>query len=199
MSKIRVLIVDDSVAIRGLLTKILSEDPGLEVVGSAANGKVALDKIGQCLPDVVTMDIEMPEMDGLTAVSEIRKIHADLPIIMCSNLSQRAARETLEALSRGANDYVTKSVKIGGPTLARQWVHDELVVKIKAFCPQKLSVIGSSEQPPVRASVAPMTTPHPTGVTHQGVEIVSLECQRVALRPLVRFSHSCRLPFPFLS
>ncbi len=133
MPKIRVLIVDDSVVIRRLLTDELNKDSDIEVVGTAATGKIALAKVQQTPPDVVTMDIEMPEMDGLTAVSEIRKTHPKLPIIMFSTLSQRAAKETLEALSRGANDYVTKPANVGSATLAMQRVREELLPKIKTL------------------------------------------------------------------
>ena len=133
MPKIRVLIVDDSVVIRRLLTEELRKDPDIDVVGTAATGKIALAKVQQTPPDVVTMDIEMPEMDGLTAVSEIRKTHPKLPIIMFSTLSQRAAKETLEALARGANDYVTKPANVGSATLAMQRVRDELLPKIKGL------------------------------------------------------------------
>ncbi len=131
MPKIRVLIVDDSVVIRRLLTDELSKDPDIEIVGSAATGKIALAKVVQTPPDVVTMDIEMPEMDGLTAVTEIRKTHPKLPIIMFSTLSQRAAKETLEALARGANDYVTKPANVGSAALAMQRVREDLIPKIK--------------------------------------------------------------------
>ena len=133
MSKIRVLIVDDSVVIRRLLTDELSKDPDIEVIGSAATGKIALSKVVQTPPDVVTMDIEMPEMDGLTAVTEIRKTHPKLPIIMFSTLSQRAAKETLDALARGANDYVTKPANVGSAALAMQRVREDLIPKIKVL------------------------------------------------------------------
>ena len=133
MPKIRVLIVDDSVVIRRLLTDELSKDPDIEIVGSAATGKIAVSKIVQTPPDVVTMDIEMPEMDGLTAVTEIRKTHPKLPIIMFSTLSQRAAKETLEALARGANDYVTKPANVGSAALAMQRVREDLIPKIKTL------------------------------------------------------------------
>ncbi len=140
MPKIRVLIVDDSVVIRRLLSDELSKDPDIEIVGTAATGKIALSKVVQTPPDVVTMDIEMPEMDGLTAVTEIRKTHPKLPIIMFSTLSQRAAKETLEALARGANDYVTKPANVGSAALAMQRVREELIPKIKTLArPQPAS------------------------------------------------------------
>ena len=147
MSKIRVLIVDDSVVIRRLLTDELSKDPDIEVVGSAATGKIALSKVVQTPPDVVTMDIEMPEMDGLTAVTEIRKTHPNLPIIMFSTLSQRAAKETLEALSRGANDYVTKPANVGSAALAMQRVREELIPKIKTLARPKAAILQKTTSP----------------------------------------------------
>ena len=151
MPKIRVLVVDDSVVIRRLLTDELSKDPDIEVVSTAATGKIALSKVVQTPPDVVTMDIEMPEMDGITAVTEIRKTHPKLPIIMFSTLSQRAAKETLEALSRGANDYVTKPANVGSAALAMQRVREELIPKIKSLArPQSIasrSLISASPAP----------------------------------------------------
>lgn len=154
MPKIRVLIVDDSVVIRRLLSDELSKDPDLEIVGTAATGKIGIAKIPQVNPDIVTMDIEMPEMDGLEAVTEIRKIYDKLPIIMFSTLSQRAARETLEALSRGANDYVTKPANVGSASLAMQRVRDELIPKIKTLCPG----LGSTPAPPAPPRIKPASS-----------------------------------------
>ncbi len=157
MPKIKVLIVDDSVVIRRILSDELSKDPMIEIVGKAATGKIALAMITQVNPDLVTMDIEMPEMDGLTAVSEIRKTNKMLPIIMFSTLSQRAARETLEALSRGANDYVTKPANVGSATLAMERVRDELLPKIKSLCPH-LGVPLSPVPTPTHVTVKPTAT-----------------------------------------
>ncbi len=154
MPKIRVLVVDDSVVIRRILTDELNKDPDIEVIGSAATGEIALAKIEQTPPDVVTMDIEMPEMDGLTAVSEIRKTHKKLPIIMFSTLSQRAAKETLEALARGANDYVTKPANVGSATLAMQRVREELIPKIKSLAQLQSGFVGS-DAPAVPKPSAP--------------------------------------------
>ncbi len=175
MPKIRVLIVDDSVVIRRMLSNELEKDPDLEIVGTAATGKIALAKIPQVNPDIVTMDIEMPEMDGLEAVTEVRKIYAKLPIIMFSTLSQRAAKETLEAPSRGANDYVTKPANVGSATLAMQRVRDELIPKIKALCPG----LGSPAAPPGPVSSlvtpTPKTFPATKGLSsNQMVDIVAI-------------------------
>src|SRR5688572_5171918 len=105
MEKARVLIVDDSVVIRRLLTDILSLEPDIEVVGAAASASIALAKIPQTNPHVITLDVEMPGMNGLDLLAEIRKSSPKLPVIMFSSLTQRAAVTTLEALARGATDY----------------------------------------------------------------------------------------------
>ncbi|MEZ5391804.1 MAG: chemotaxis protein CheB [Bryobacterales bacterium] len=98
---IRVLVVDDSVVIRRLVTLALREDPTFEVVGIAANGKIALHKIPQIQPDVVTLDIEMPEMDGLETLKRIKKDYPRIRVVMFSTLTQRGAHYTFEALTLG--------------------------------------------------------------------------------------------------
>ena len=108
------LVVDDSVVVRRLVTDALAGDPEIEVVGTAANGRVALAKIAQLKPDVVTMDIEMPEMDGIEAVRELRRTAPALPVIMFCTLTERGAAATLDALAAGASDYVTKPSNVGG-------------------------------------------------------------------------------------
>lgn len=135
MRKIRVLIVDDSTVIRRLLSDALATDPAIEVAGIAANGKIALGKIAQINPDIVTLDMEMPEMDGLTTLVELRKLYPKLPVIMFSTLTQRGAEATLDALANGANDYVTKPANVGSVNAAIQNVQNELIPKIKLFCP----------------------------------------------------------------
>jgi two-component system, chemotaxis family, protein-glutamate methylesterase/glutaminase len=134
MSRIRVLVVDDSVVVRRLVTDILASDPRIEVVGTAANGKVALAKIAQVNPDLVTLDVEMPVMDGLTTLRELRKEHPGLPVIMFSTLTDRGAAVTLDALERGANDYVAKPANVGSVTASMEAVRSQLVPKIVALC-----------------------------------------------------------------
>lgn len=128
------LIVDDSTLIRRLLSDTLSSDPEIEIAGSAANGKIALAKIPQLEPDVVTLDMEMPEMDGISTLVEIRKRYPNLPVIMFSTLTERGANATFDALAKGASDYVTKPSNVGSVAQAMQNVRDELVPKIKALC-----------------------------------------------------------------
>ncbi len=105
--RIRVLIVDDSAVMRHLLTEILSSDPGIEVVGSAPDPFVARDKIKALNPDVLTLDVEMPRMDGLAFLRNLMRLHP-MPVVMCSSLTQTGADVTLDALDLGAIDFVAK-------------------------------------------------------------------------------------------
>ncbi|MEX0830038.1 MAG: chemotaxis response regulator protein-glutamate methylesterase [Nitrospirales bacterium] len=105
--KIRVLIVDDSALIRGVMTKILSEDPEIEVVGAAPDPYVARDKIKTLNPDVLTLDVEMPKMDGLTFLQKLMA-GRPMPVVMVSSLTEQGAATTMQALESGAVDFVTK-------------------------------------------------------------------------------------------
>jgi two-component system chemotaxis response regulator CheB len=134
MRKIRVLIADDAVVVRRMLGDILASDPALEVAGAAANGRIALAKIPQVNPDVVILDVEMPEMDGLETLKVLRQTYPFLPVIMFSTLTQRGATATLDALSLGANDYVTKPANVGSAHQAIEQIRAELIPKIKMFC-----------------------------------------------------------------
>jgi two-component system chemotaxis response regulator CheB len=131
--KVRVLVVDDSAAIRRLLRSLLETDPGLTVVGTAANGQSALDQIPELKPDVVTLDIEMPVMDGLACLRELRKRWPRLPVIMLSTLTERGAAATLDALAAGASDYVAKPTQFAAANLAVEAIRAHIVPKIKAL------------------------------------------------------------------
>jgi two-component system, chemotaxis family, protein-glutamate methylesterase/glutaminase len=155
MKKIRVLVVDDSVVIRRLLTDILSQDPEIELAGTASNGRLALAKLSQLNPDLVTLDIEMPEMDGLETLPALRKIYPKLPVIMFSTLTSRGATSTLDALALGATDYVTKPANVGSVSAGMQCVKDQLLPKIKALCPfNKPVMLTAPIRPVVRAAGA---------------------------------------------
>jgi two-component system chemotaxis response regulator CheB len=143
MPKIRVLIVDDAVVVRRIVSDVLAADPDLEVVGTAANGRIALAKIPQVNPDVITLDVEMPEMDGLETLVEIRKLYPRLPVIMFSTLTERGAVTTLDALTLGASDYVTKPANVGSVAAAQQSLREQLVPKVKNLCgkPERCSPV----------------------------------------------------------
>ena len=134
MKKAKVLVVDDAMLIRRMVTDILKADPVIDVVGEAANGKIALQKIAQLAPDLVTLDVEMPEMNGLQTLKEIRKTHPRLPVIMFSAVTERGAKDTLEALHFGASDYVTKPTSAAGRETAQLRIREDLVPKIKSLC-----------------------------------------------------------------
>jgi two-component system chemotaxis response regulator CheB len=129
----RILVVDDSVVIRKLVTSTLSEVRGMEVVATAATGKIALAKIQQCSPDIVILDVEMPDMDGIETLQHIRKLAPRLPVIMFSTKTERGAVATIEALTRGASDYVTKPSNVGNVLVAMARVREDLVPKIQAL------------------------------------------------------------------
>jgi len=152
--KIRVLVVDDSVVIRRLVCHALEEDPGLEVVGVAANGRIALSRIPQLNPDVITLDIEMPEMDGLQLLRELRREDRAIPVVMFSTMTERGASATLEALSLGADDYVTKASNAGSLDVSLANLRHELLPKIRQF-------FQLAQPPAVRPAVKPADSPSP--------------------------------------
>ena len=159
--KIRVLVVDDSSVVRRFLTNAITADPALEVVGTAANGSIALQKIALLHPRVVTMDIEMPEMSGMQALAAIRRTNPTLPVIMVSTLTERGASATLEALALGATDYVTKpsSLSSGGDADRDNFIRD-LVVKLKGLGSRRSAVASRAAAPPVRVPIRPALRPN---------------------------------------
>lgn len=127
-SRCRVLIVDDSAVVRQLLSEILAADPEIEVVGTASDPYVAREKIKLLKPDVLTLDVEMPRMDGLMFLHNLMRLHP-IPVVMISSLTQRGADTTLQALALGAVDFVSK------PTLDVQrglrGFAEEIITKVK--------------------------------------------------------------------
>jgi two-component system chemotaxis response regulator CheB len=156
MPKIRILVVDDSVVVRRMVSDALASDPQLEIAGTAANGKIALAKIPQVNPDIVILDVEMPELDGIGTLVGIRKSLPALPVIMYSTLTQRGAEATLDALSKGATDYVTKPSNVGSAAQGLECIRTQLIPKIKAIC---VRVLGFPPSLPLAATVASLTRP----------------------------------------
>jgi two-component system chemotaxis response regulator CheB len=155
MPKIRVLIVDDAVVFRRLLSETLAADPALEVAGTAANGRIALAKMPQLNPDLVVLDVEMPEMDGLATLAELRKAYPRLPVIMFSALTERGAAATLDALALGASDYFTKPAT-EGMAASLEVVREQLIPKIKALCAAPPAPRPCVAAPPAPSAKAPV-------------------------------------------
>lgn len=131
--KIRVLVVDDSVVIRRLVCHALEEEPLIEVVGVASDGAAALRRIPQVNPDVITLDVEMPEVDGLEMLRRLRATDQRTRVVMFSTMTERGAAATLEALSLGADDYVTKASNAGSLDVSLANLRSQLVPKIRQF------------------------------------------------------------------
>lgn len=166
MPGIRVLVVDDSVVIRKLVSDLLSVDPDIEVVGTAVNGRAAVQKVAQLKPDLVTMDIEMPEMNGIESVREIRATGNRVPIIMFSTLTERGAVATLDALAAGASDYVPKPANVGSVGRSMEQVREALIPRIKSLVPRRGSTphpAGVTVAPTAAVPLRPAATPPPGG------------------------------------
>jgi two-component system, chemotaxis family, protein-glutamate methylesterase/glutaminase len=168
MPKIRVLVVDDAVVFRRLVSDELSKDPALEVVGTAANGRIALAKMPQVNPDVVILDVEMPEMDGLATLKELRKVYPRLPVIMFSALTERGAEATLDALALGATDYFAKPANTGGLDDSLEVVREQLIPAIKALCGREREGVGRKDLDTRSPPSAPRPSPGPVQVLAVG-------------------------------
>ncbi|UWZ35640.1 chemotaxis-specific protein-glutamate methyltransferase CheB [Dactylosporangium roseum] len=144
---ISVLVVDDSVVVRRLITDALSDDPEIRVVSTAPNGRIALTKIEQLRPDLVTLDIEMPIMDGLETLRAIRARYARLPVIMFSTLTAAGATATLDALAAGASDYVTKPANVGSVAESIRSVREQIIPRIHALCGGRRAVLAPPTRP----------------------------------------------------
>lgn len=129
-TEIRVMICDDSAIIRRLIKTSLQLEKSLEVVCEAKNGREAIEKFNEAKPDVIVMDIEMPVVDGLQAVKEIRQLDATVPIIMFSSLTSRGAAASLDALAAGATDFATKPTGAGHIQQALESLRRDLIPKL---------------------------------------------------------------------
>lgn len=153
MAKARLLLVDDSVVIRRALTDALSREPDVEVAGSAANGRVALMKIPLLRPDVVALDLDMPGMDSLETLAAIRQEHPRLPVIMLNAPTTRGVAATVDALTRGATDYVVKPDVAVPSDEALKVLARELAAKIARHC------AGATDPAPHRRVTSSSTGP----------------------------------------
>lgn len=133
VERIKVVVVDDSAVVRKFVSETLAQDPDLEVVGLASNGRNALQQIDLLKPDVITLDIKMPEMDGLEALWHIRSKDKELPVIMFSSYTQEGATATMQALELGANDFLAKPSAQDTSDSTKEQVKSELIQRVKAL------------------------------------------------------------------
>ncbi|MHB1011742.1 MAG: protein-glutamate methylesterase/protein-glutamine glutaminase [Desulfobacteria bacterium] len=150
---IRVLIVDDSAFMRNALTKMLSSDPGITVVGTAWNGLDAIEKVAELKPDLVTMDLEMPRMDGIEALRRIMATNP-VPVIMVSSLTTEGAQATLDALDLGAVDFVPKNLSDLSVNIVK--VREILIEKVKQIGGRVPGRRGLFRPAPAPATPAPV-------------------------------------------
>jgi two-component system, chemotaxis family, protein-glutamate methylesterase/glutaminase len=156
---IRVMVVDDSVVVRGLVSRWIEEEPGLALAGSLRNGRDAVDQVERINPDVVILDIEMPELDGISALPLLLAKKRDLVVIMASTLTRHNAEVSLKALSLGASDYIPKPETNRGVTTSASFRHD-LIEKVRELGGRRrrwrVPATPSVQQPP-----AAMPAAHP--------------------------------------
>jgi len=153
---LRVLVVDDSAAIRGVVSAALSADPELRVAGTAADGVQGLARVAELAPDLVLLDVEMPVMDGLTMLRELRRVQPRLPVVMFSTLTERGAKVALDALVAGANDYVAKPKGASAEEVAAR-IREEVLPKLKQF--RKRAILAGGQ-----TAVVAARTPRPRSV-----------------------------------
>ena len=158
---IEVLLVDDSAVVRHLVSDALGSAPDVVVVGTAPNGLAGLERIAAHVPEVVVLDVEMPVLDGLATLERIRAEWPELPVIMFSTLTTRGATATLEALARGATDYVSKPAGVGDVEAARTAVVADLLPVVRSC-----AAFGRLRRPRQPAPATTPATPPPGGPAH---------------------------------
>jgi two-component system chemotaxis response regulator CheB len=164
---IAVLICDDSATIRSILSTTLGADPELKVVGTAVHGEACLAAIPTARPDLVLLDVEMPVMDGITTLREIRRRFGKLPVVMFSSLTERGAKATVDALLAGANDYVAKPVGLDAQAVAER-IRTDVIGRIKSLIPRRVTA-STADRPAVRTSEG--STP-PRAVRQERIQAV---------------------------
>ncbi len=200
MSKIRVMVVDDVAMVRRLVVDALSIDPDIQVVGTAGNGREALEKMPELRPDLIVLDYEMPEMDGLETLIEVRKSYPATRVIIFSSHTRHGAKVTLDALWHGADDYIPKS-PADNLTASTQLIRTQLIPKIKGLCARPESG-GSAASPPTHAGRAagtadePRSLPRRPSVAPVRIEIVAIGASTGGPRALARLLEGLPGDFP---
>ncbi|MEO9903572.1 chemotaxis response regulator protein-glutamate methylesterase [Nisaea sp.] len=154
----RVMLVDDSAVIRGLFTRFLEADPDVKIVASVGDGQRAIDTLKNSDVEIIVLDIEMPRMDGITALPELLKVNPSVQVVMASTLTARNAEISLRALALGARDYLTKPSSTSEMTGAADFPSD-LLSKVKAFGAQRRRKAGAAAPLASATRVSPKSAP----------------------------------------
>jgi two-component system chemotaxis response regulator CheB len=170
------MVVDDSAVVRGLVSRWVDEDPHMETVGRSPNGQHAVDTIAGCAPDVVILDIEMPVMDGMTALPLLLENLPGVKVLISSTLTRKNAEISMRALSLGATDYIPKPETNRGVTTSLEF-RNELLRKVKAFVPAKAAAAAAEPQPSADTPRHPQHQPAPARPAPSG---------EVSLRPFTQ-------------
>ena len=196
MDKIKVLIIDDSALVRKLLTEVLDNDPQIQVVGSAPDPIIAIRKIKSLKPDVITLDVEMPKMDGLTFLEKLMKIHP-MPVLMFSSLTQRGAEATMKALSLGAIDFVAKpKIRL---TESMEDLRSDLIMKVKAAATAKLKkAVAPIMSVPPRHSMDEIIRPRKVSAAQEGEKVLVIGASTGSTVAIEQILNDCR-PIRYLS
>ncbi len=168
----KVMVVDDSALYRKTITDVLAEDPAIEVVGSAPNGRIAMMKIPDLRPDLLTLDMEMPEMDGLATLRELTRNYPDIQSLVFSAHTEKGAELTLDALRLGAVDFVTKPSGGQSIELSMRKMREELLPKLQALTRRRQLSFQRprpAARPPATRTTAPMQKLLPRDVIAIGV------------------------------
>ncbi len=187
--KIKVLVVDDSSMMRALLTELINQAPDMEVVGSAPDAVTARQKVKDLSPDVMTLDVEMPNMNGLEFLDKVMRLRP-MPVIMISSQTARDSETTLHALELGAVDYVAKPRgSLGGlPPGYAQEIHE----KIRAACGARLKVLRNAPSPLAAAPHVRPASAGPAGVSNWGDRIICIGASTGGTEAIKEVL--CRLP-----
>ncbi|MEF3255626.1 MAG: chemotaxis response regulator protein-glutamate methylesterase [Deferribacterales bacterium] len=169
---IKVLVVDDSAFMRKAIENMLKKDPNIQVVGFARNGVEAIEMVQKLKPDIVTLDIEMPQMDGLTALRKILEV-SNVPVIMVSSLTTEGAEATLKALELGAVDFIPKDKSFA--SLGIMKIEDQLIEKVKTFAGRKVAFRAPTMSKPIASTPTPPPSPQPrAGVFNGNKKVVAI-------------------------
>ncbi len=168
---INVLVVDDSAFMRKALSMMLESDPEIKVVDTARDGLDALEKVERLQPDVVTLDVEMPRMDGITALKRIMR-DFPRPVLMVSSLTKEGAETTIEALQAGAVDFIPKQFSYVSLEITK--IQEDLVAKVKTIARSRSRLFRRSAAGTTPAAAAPVRTPATAGLGASDARLIAI-------------------------